>query len=134
MGVHKSDENFEVMKTENASILLEHNHKEKYDGFDPKSPDAYIIFKLQQHASLRQSLALADKIETYIEKHSGRKSRGVKQAGFMVLWKTTMPSVLVETGFLSNAQDEKFLNSKEGQQYVAAGICEGILDYHKTSN
>ncbi len=132
MGVHKSDENFEVMKAENASILMEHNHKEKYDGFDPKSHDAYIIFKLHQHASLRQSLALAEKIETHIEKSSGRKSRGVKQAGFMVLWKTTMPSVLVETGFLSNANDEKFLNSKEGQQYVAAGICDGILEFHKT--
>lgn len=127
MGLHKNNANLNVMMTENSAILLEDNYKQKYDGFDPKSEEAYIIFKLQQHAHLKQSLDLAAKIENSLKVK--RTSRGVKQAGFLVLWQTSMPSVLIETGFLTNKTDEKFLSSIEGQQYTATAIFKAINQY-----
>lgn len=129
MGLHKTAGNLELMKRENSSILLEEDHHEKYDGFDPKSEEATIIFKLQQHAYLKQSLHLAGHVEKQMKLQTKRVSRGVKQAGFLVLWKTTMPSVLVEAGFLSHANEEKFLKSEAGQDHVAKAIYRAILDY-----
>lgn len=129
VGLHKEDQNLDVIMNENSSILLEENYLEKYDGFDPKSEEGYIIFSLLQNAYLKQSLYLARKIEDYFQQKTGRKSRGVKQAGFLVLWKTTMPSVLIETGYLSNKIDEKFLNSVEGRQHIANSIYKAIREY-----
>lgn len=129
MGLHKNEENFEVAKRENSVILVEDNYKEKYQGFDPNSPESYILFSLNQSASLESSLDLASKIENEFSKRAGRKSRGVKQAGFQVLWMTTMPSVLVEIGYLSNTKEAKELNSDKVQDYIASAIFRAFKDY-----
>ncbi len=118
-GLHVTKANLEVSKRENSSVLLESDYTEKYDGFDPKDPTTHIIFELFQSAYRGQSIKLAEKIENELVK-VGRKSRGVKQAGFLVLYRTTMPAVLVETGFLTNREEEKFLNSPDGQLKVAS--------------
>jgi N-acetylmuramoyl-L-alanine amidase len=129
MGLHKTDENLEVAKRENASILLEKNYEERYKGFNPNSPLAYIMLANRQNAYIASSLNFAGKIERQFKKHADRNSRGVKQAGFMVLWQTAMPSVLVEAGFLSHAQEEKYLNSEEGQDEIAESIFRAFKQY-----
>jgi N-acetylmuramoyl-L-alanine amidase len=129
MGLHKNEENFEVAKRENSVILLEDNYKEKYAGFDPNSPESYILFSLTQSASQEGSLQLASKIENEFGKRAGRHSRGVKQAGFQVLWMTTMPSVLVEIGYLSNTKEERDLNDDKVQDYIASGVYRAFRDY-----
>jgi N-acetylmuramoyl-L-alanine amidase len=129
MGLHKDKSNFEVAKRENSVILMDENYKEKYEGFDPKSPESYILFSLNQSAYQENSLRFAQKIEDQFKNRVGRSSRGVKQAGFLVLWMTTTPSVLVETGFLSNQKEEGFLNSDKGQDLIASGIYRAFKDY-----
>ncbi|MCD4680452.1 MAG: N-acetylmuramoyl-L-alanine amidase [Bacteroidales bacterium] len=129
MGLHKSAANLEVARKENASILMEDNYSEQYDGYDPNSPEAYIIFSMYQNAFLDQSLNIASKIQAQFRERVGRKDRGVKQDGFLVLYKTTMPGVLVETGFLSNLEEEKFLMSDLGQTYIASAIYRAFRDY-----
>lgn len=129
MGLHKTDENFEVSKRENSVILLEENYKEKYEGFDPDSPESYILFSLTQSANQESSLLLASKVEDQFGQRAGRKSRGVKQAGFVVLYKTSMPSILIETGFLSNTKEERELNSDKVQDYIASGIYRAFKEY-----
>jgi N-acetylmuramoyl-L-alanine amidase len=129
MGLHKSDGNLEVAKRENATILLEENYEEKYEGFDPESPESHILFSLYQNAYIGNSLKLAENIENQFKDRVGRNSRGVKQAGFVVLYKSSMPSVLVEVGFLSNNKEEKYLNDDLGQTYIASGIYRAIRDY-----
>ncbi|MEO7989124.1 MAG: N-acetylmuramoyl-L-alanine amidase [Chryseolinea sp.] len=129
MGHHKDEGNLDVAKRENSVILMDENYEERYEGFDPKSPESYILFSLTQSAYQESSLKLAQKIEDQFKSKIGRLSRGVKQAGFLVLWKTTMPGVYVETGFLSNTAEEKFLNSDEGQDLIASGIYRAFKDY-----
>lgn len=129
MGLHKDKSNFEVAKRENSVILMDENYKAKYEGFDPKSPESYILFSLNQSAYQENSLRFAQKIEDQFKNRVGRSSRGVKQAGFLVLWMTTTPSVLVETGFLSNQKEEGFLNSDKGQDLIASGIYRAFKDY-----
>jgi N-acetylmuramoyl-L-alanine amidase len=129
MGHHKDDGNLEVAKRENSVILMDENYEERYEGFDPKSPESYILFTLIQNAYQESSLKFAQKVEDQFKSKAGRLSRGVKQAGFVVLWKTTMPSVLVEAGFLSNSTEEKFLNTDEGQDLIASGIYRAFKDY-----
>lgn len=129
MGMHTSNANFEVAKRENAVILMEEGSEEKYEGFDPNSPESYILFSLYQSAYLENSLRLADKIETQFKERVGRKSRGVRQAGFWVLYRTSMPSVLVETGYLSNNKEEKYLNDEYGQTLIASGLFRAFRDY-----
>lgn len=129
MGLHKDKSNFEVAKRENSVILMDENYEERYEGFDPKSPESYILFTLNQSAYQESSLRFAAKIENQFKTRVGRNSRGVKQAGFMVLWKTTMPSVLIETGFLSNANEEKYLGSENGQDMIASGIYRAFKEY-----
>ncbi|MEX0967099.1 MAG: N-acetylmuramoyl-L-alanine amidase [Bacteroidia bacterium] len=129
MGLHKSDGNLDVAKRENSVILMEEDYSTKYDGFDPNSPEAHIIFSLYQNAYLNQSLNLASKIEQQFSERVNRHSRGVKQAGFIVLWKATMPSVLVETGFITNDNDRKFLETDLGQVYMASAIYRAFKDY-----
>ncbi|MEZ4947413.1 MAG: N-acetylmuramoyl-L-alanine amidase [Cyclobacteriaceae bacterium] len=129
MGLHKTDENFEVSKRENSVILLEENYKEKYEGFDPDSPESYILFSLTQSANQEASLLLASKVEDQFGQRAGRRSRGVKQAGFVVLYKTSMPSILIETGFLSNTKEERELNSDKVQDYIASGIYRAFKEY-----
>jgi len=129
MGLSKVSGNFEVAKRENAVILLEDNYEEKYEGFDPNKEESYILFNMYQKAFLRNSLSLAANIENQFSDRVGRKSRGVKQGPFWVLWDTSMPSVLIETGFLSNQTEENYLNSEKGRVYIASGIFRAIRDY-----
>ena len=129
MGAHTLDGNLEVAKRENAVILMEENYQERYEGFDPNSPESHILFSLYQGAYLNNSLLLADKIERQFKERVGRRSRGVKQAGFWVLWRTSMPSVLVEVGYLTNPDEERYLKDRLGQVYIASGIFRAIRDY-----
>lgn len=129
MGLHVDDNNLSVAKRENSVILLDENYQERYEGFDPNSPESYILFTLTQSAYQSSSLSFAQKVEEQFKKRVGRVSRGVKQAGFLVLWRTTMPSVLIETGFLSNSPEEKFLATDEGQELIASGIYRAFKDY-----
>lgn len=131
MGLHKSDANLAVAQTENASILLEDDYHVKYDGFDPTSPEGYIFFTMLQNAYLDQSLTLASNVQKHFKERVNLFDRGVKQAGFLVLYKTTMPSVLIETGFISNAKEEKILASDEGQTYIASAIYRAVKDYKR---
>jgi len=131
MGLHKSDANLEVAKKENSVILLEKDYIKKYDGFDPNSPETQIIFSLYQNAFLEQSLIFASEIQKKLSSKSKRFDRGVKQAGFLVLYKTTMPGVLIEIGFLSNQKEEEFLITDEGQNIIAKSIYEAFSNYKK---
>jgi N-acetylmuramoyl-L-alanine amidase len=129
MGLHTAEQNLNVAKRENASILYENNYQQQYDGYDPNSPEGHIILSMFQNAYLSQSILLADQIENISASYAGRKSHGVKQAGFVVLKLTTMPSVLVETGYLSNSEDEAFLGSEEGQSQMVTSILEAFTNY-----
>jgi N-acetylmuramoyl-L-alanine amidase len=129
MGLHKSDDNLNVAKRENAVILQEDNYQRQYDGFDPNSAEANIIFSLYQNAFLDQSLYFAGSVQEELTGFAKRHNRGVKQAGFLVLFKTTMPSVLIETGFLTNGEEEKYLKSDAGQDQIAEGILRAFRNY-----
>lgn len=131
MGLHKSEANLNVAKKENAAILFEEDYEKNYEGFDPTSEESHIIFNFFQNSYLSQNLDLAAKIENKFSSGTPLKNRGVKQAGFWVLYKTTMPGALIETGFLSNPSDEKFLNSKEGQLKISQSIARAISEYKK---
>lgn len=128
MGLHKTAGNLNVSKRENAAILLEEDYEDNkaYGGFDPNSPIGHIIFSMLQNAYLDQSASLAGKIESEFKDSTSMKSRGVKQAGFLVLWKTTMPSVLVETGFLTNPNNRKILKSDTGQTRIAQSVFRAV--------
>lgn len=129
MGLHKDQSNLEVAKRENSVILMDENYQERYEGFDPKSPESYILISLTQSAYQENSLRFAQKVEDQFKKKTGRYSRGVKQAGFLVLWRTAMPSVLVETGFISNSKEASYLNSPAGQDSLAVGIYRAFKEY-----
>jgi N-acetylmuramoyl-L-alanine amidase len=129
MGLHKGEQNLSVAQRENSSILLEDKKEKNYDGFDPNSPQSYILFSLYQNAYLSNSMKLAGKIEKEFEVNNERHSRGVKQAGFLVLWKTAMPSVLVETGFITHEDDAYYLGTEVGRLETAWGIYSAIEDY-----
>ncbi len=129
MGLHKTSDNLAVAKRENSSILLEKDYKAKYDGFDPNSPEANIIFSLYQNTFMNQSLHFASLLQEQFAQNSGRFNRGVKQAGFMVLFRTAMPSVLIELGFLTNKSDEKFLITEKGQDGMANSIVKAFTAY-----
>lgn len=128
LGLHRTEANLDVAKRENAVIELEDNHDQHYS-FDPNSPEGHIMMSMAQNAYLDQSISLASKIQEQFENKVHRYNRGVRQAGFYVLYKTTMPSILIELGFLSNPDEEKFLNSTEGQDYMASAIYRAVKDY-----
>lgn len=132
MGLHRSSANLAVAQLENAAILLEDDYHVQYDGFDPTSPEGNIFFSMLQNAYLDQSLHMASSVQKYFKSIVNLNDRGVKQAGFLVLYKTTMPSVLIETGFISNLNEEKLLMSETGQNNIALSIYNAVKDY-KTS-
>jgi N-acetylmuramoyl-L-alanine amidase len=129
MGLHKSEESLQQAMRENASIFLEDNHVTDYAGFDPKNPDTYIALSLRENIFLDKSLGLAKHVQDQFRARVGRKDRGVKQAGYYVISFTNMPSVLVELGFLTNAQEEDFLQSSEGKTYMASAIYRAFKEH-----
>ncbi len=129
MGMHTNDINLGVAKRENSVILKEDNYLEKYNGFNPNSPLAHIFFANMQSAYIENSLKFAGKVEREFTNRAKRKSRGVKQAGFIVLWKTSMPSALIELGYLTNGKEEAYLNSSKGQEQMAESIFEAFKSY-----
>ena len=130
MGLHKNSDNFEVARRENSVIYME-DDLARYEGFDPEDPASYILFNLQQQKFQEQSIRLAQLMQDQFEKRVKRKSLGVKQAGFVVLYETSMPSVLVETGFITNPAERRYLQTEQGQSYLASGIFRAFRDYKK---
>lgn len=128
MGLHTAGHNLDVAKRENNAILLEENYERNYD-YDPNSPEGHILLSMFQNAFLEQSILFAERVEHHFHLTAERKSRGVKQAGFVVLKETAMPSVLIETGFLTNKGDEAFLNSPEGQATMANALLAAFSEY-----
>ena len=129
LGLHESARNLEVAKKENAVILLEDNYKERYKGFDPNSPESIVGLTLMQEENLDKSFAIASEVQKNFRTNLKRRDRGVKQAGFVVLHQTYMPSILVELGFLSNKREGRYLNSKKGQNEMAGSIAKAIEKY-----
>jgi len=129
IGPHKNSANLKVAQKENASILLEENYKEKYGDFDPNSAESYLGLSLRQNIYVNESLKLATNVQDEFRTRVGRVDRGVKQSGFYVISFTTMPSVLIEMGFLTNPTEEDFLNSKQGKEYMASAIYRAIKKY-----
>lgn len=129
LGLHKTEDNLEVAKRENAVIELEDDVDKNYD-FNPNTPEGHIIMSMKQNAFLDQSIDIAARIESELTgSKESHKSRGVKQAGFFVLYKTSMPSLLAEIGFISNPTEEMYLASKQGQEEIAEGIFNAFVGY-----
>lgn len=131
MGLHRNSSNLEVSKRENNALKLELNYQQngKYSDFDPYSPEAHIILSLYQNAFLDYSINLASKVQDKVRRDGRIRDLGVNQAGFVVLWKTTMPSILVETGYLTNPKNEKYLTSEEGKIESASNIFEAVKEF-----
>lgn len=128
MGLYKTQGNLDVAMRENNVVLMEKDYKQNYAGFDPSSPEGYIMLSLNQNAYMNQSIWVASQIEAGFA-NQGRFNRGVKQAGFLVLWRTTMPAFLCETGFLTNPTEEKYLASPQGQDQIAHTIFNAVRAY-----
>lgn len=129
LGTHKNQTNFEVAKKENSVIFLEDDYQNKYKGFDPNSPESVMSILISQEEYLDQSIMLASLIQDRFTNKLKRTNRGVKQAGFIVLHQTVMPSVLVEVGFLTNREEGAYLNSAAGQKDMSNSITSAILEY-----
>lgn len=134
MGLDKSESNQAVARKENAAILKEKNYQNNYDGFDPSSPESNVIFSLYTSAYLNNSIILASKVQKNLLSSSHFTDRGVRQAGYWVLYKVAMPSILIELGFLSNANDQAFLIKQANQQKEAVAIYNAFIDYLTTVN
>ncbi len=132
LGLHKTAENLAVAKRENAVMELEADHTEKYAGFDPNSLESDIVFELSQNRRMDQSIELADAIHSQLVTTAGREPKGVRQAGFWVLWATSMPSVLVELDFICNPEAEKFMASDAGQEDMVISLYNALCAYINT--
>lgn len=131
MGMANKDKNMRVAKKENSVIFMEDNYSEKYAGFDPNNIDSYIALSLYQNSYQEQSLSFASKVQDQFRDRVSRRDRGVKQQPLWVTSRVTMPSVLIELGFLTNKKEEDFLNSKKGKDYMASAIYRAFRDYKK---
>ncbi len=129
MGIKNEKGKLDIAKRENSAILLEDNYVQKYDGFDPNSDESYIIMSMFADTYLDQSLSFASKTQQQYSKHASRVDKGVKRASLWVLWRTYMPSVLTEIGYLTNLEEEQFLGSEKGQDYVALSLFRAFRDY-----
>lgn len=134
LGMHRANDNLEVAKRENSVILVEKDYKQRYQGFDPRSSESYIMFELIQDKNMEKSVELARAVQRRTCASANRPNKGVKQAGFLVLRETSMPSCLIELGFISTADEERFLNSKDGINKLGFGIYQAFLDYKKKSD
>ena len=130
VGMHSGKENLAVAKRENSVITQEANYRTVYKNFDPNKSESYIIFEFMQDRNMKQSVEFARHIQSAYG-DQGRKNKGVHQAGFLVLRATAMPSVLTEVGFISNSEEERFLNSKEGVQKLARALYQGFRAYRR---
>lgn len=129
MGIDKSNGNLDVAMRENDVITYESDYSAKYSGYSPGSSESFIIFTLMQYSFLEQSMSFAQMVQTELVKNTGLNNRGTRQAGFLVLWQTTMPSILVELGFITNPSDKKFLTSKAGQEKYARSLFNAFSRY-----
>jgi N-acetylmuramoyl-L-alanine amidase len=129
MGIKNEKGKLDIAKRENSAILLEDNYVKKYNGFDPNSDESYIIMSMFNDVYLTQSLSFASKVQRQYGTKTGRVDKGVKRASLWVLWRTYMPSVLTEIGFLTNPEEEHFLGSAKGQDYIASGIFRAFREY-----
>jgi N-acetylmuramoyl-L-alanine amidase len=134
MGLHKSEESLATAMRENASIFLEDNKGADYDGFDPNNPDTYIALSLRENVFLEQSADLAKNVQDLFRARLRRKDRGVKQAGYYVISFTNMPSILIELGFLTNVQEEDYLQSAEGKEALSKAIFDAFVAYKKAKS
>lgn len=134
LGLARSDENLAVAKRENSVILLEDNYNKRYEGFDPNSPESYIIFEFMTDKYMSQSLDFASYVQKGFRNVAKRKDRGVRQAGFLVLRESAMPSVLIELGFINNPSEAKYLSSSVGQRSMASSIYTGLEKYIRDFN
>ncbi|MFY9151414.1 MAG: N-acetylmuramoyl-L-alanine amidase [Prolixibacteraceae bacterium] len=134
LGLHRSNDNLEVAKKENSVILLEDDYSKTYEGFDPNSPESYIMFEMVQDVYMDQSLSFADDIQQQFKAKLASSNRGVKQAGFLVLRQSSMPSVLIETGFLSNQAEANYLSSEDGQINMARSIFDAFRKFKTRSS
>ncbi len=131
LGMHRAAENLEVAKRENTVITLESGYEKEYEGFDPKSSESYIIFELMQDQNMASSVSFAKQIQKQFSSYAGRTDRGVHQAGLLVLAQTSMPAVLVELGYINNAAEEKYMNTKSGTAALAQSIYRAFKAYKK---
>lgn len=129
LGLHRTQDNLDVAKRENSVILMEDDYNKQYNGFDPNSAESYVMLSMLQNAYISQSNKFAIMVDDQFKNRVNRSSRGVKQAGFLVLVKTAMPSTLIELGFISNKSEENFLTSDQGQVYMASAIYRAFKDY-----
>lgn len=129
LGLHKEGNNMEVARRENSVIELESDYAQKYSGFDPSKDESYIIFEMAQKKNLHNSIRFARQAQSKLVDKAGRKDRGVHQAGFWVLWATSMPSVLVELDFICNPDQAEFMGSERGVKQMAEALAEAILEY-----
>lgn len=129
LGIARAEANLEVAKRENSVITYEADYQTTYQGFDPNKPESYIIFELMQDIYMEQSVEMARCIQQQYTHYAGRKNKGVKQAGFLVLRATSMPSVLTEVGFISTPAEERYLNTKAGVAALARSLYNGFLNY-----
>ena len=130
LGLHRTADNLEVAKKENAAILLEDDYSRKYEGFDPNSSESYIMFEFIQNKHLENSLKVAREVQQGMVS-VGMPNRGVRQAGFLVIRETSMPSILVELGFISNKKEEQYLMSAKGANELGKSIARGISKYEQ---
>lgn len=128
LGLHRSKDNLEVAQKENSVIVMEDDYTNKYEGFDPNDPESYIIFELMQNRYLDQSIMMAMTVQSSFSS-IGREDKGVRQAGFLVLRQTSMPSILVELGYISNIDEEKYISSEEGKQQLALSLYNSFKKY-----
>lgn len=131
LGLARSKENLEVAKRENSVILLEDDYSQKYEGFDPRSPESYIIFEFMTNKYMEQSYEMANFVQGEFKRNTNQRDKGVKQAGFLVLRKTAMPSLLVEVGFVNNQKDASYITSTSGQNDMAQAIYRAFRKYKK---
>ena len=131
LGLAKSDANLEVAKRENSVILYESDYQTRYAGFNPNSAESYIIFEFMQDKYMEQSVHLASLVQKQFRHTCKRVDRGVHQAGFLVLKASAMPSILIELGFISTPEEERYLNSEEGAGTMAKGIYRAFLNYKR---
>lgn len=129
LGLHRSQDNLEVAKRENSVIEYEENYETKYQGFDPREPESYIIFEFMSNKFLEQSLNFASLAQHQLIDGAKRTNRNVRQAGFLVLRETGMPSVLIELGYITNREEERYMNSAQGQNVLVNSIYNAFVEY-----